>query len=83
MSKIAPAVLQAPRGVAHSCTRGISDMRNNSNRDKNFAQPEKKYYKTLFSRRAREGPVGIQTWDEYVEEMQGIEAALREMGADI
>ncbi len=58
-------------------------MRNNSNRDKNFAQPEKKQFEELFSRRAREGPVGIQTIDEYVEEMQGIEAALREMGAEL
>jgi hypothetical protein len=59
-------------------------MRNNSNRDKNFAQPEKKYFKEFFSRRTREGLlVGIQTWDEYVEEMQGIEATLREMGADL
>ncbi len=58
-------------------------MKNNSNRDKNFAQPEKKYYETLFSRRAGEGPVGIQTFDEYIEEMQGIEAALREMGVQL
>ncbi len=58
-------------------------MRNNSNRDKNFVQPEKKYYETLFSRRAREGPVGIQTTDEFVEEMQGIEAGLRELGVDL
>ncbi len=58
-------------------------MRNDSNRDKNFDEPEREHFEELFSRRASEGPVGIQTWDEYVEEMQGIEAALRELGANL
>ena len=55
-------------------------MRNDSNRDKNFVQPEKKYYRELFSRRSKEGPAGIQTFDEYAQEMREIEAALREFG---
>jgi hypothetical protein len=54
-----------------------------SNGEKDFAQPERKQYEELFSRRSREGPVGIQTRDEYEDEMRGIEAALREMGANL
>ncbi len=58
-------------------------MRDDSKGDKNFVQPEKKYFEELFSRRSKEGPVGIQTIDEYVDEMQGIEAALKEMGVSL
>ena len=58
-------------------------MRNGSNGDKNFVRPEEKYYKELFSRRSEDGPVGIQTFDEYTEEMREIEAALREMEVDL
>ncbi len=58
-------------------------MRNDSNRDKNFVQPEKKDFIELFSRRVKEGPVGIQTPDEYEDEMRGIEAALRELGVNL
>ena len=75
-----PRGVEAPGGAAHSWIGGISNMRNDSNRDKNFVQPEKKYYRELFSRRSKEGPAGIQTIDEYVEEMREIEAALREFG---
>ncbi len=58
-------------------------MRNDSKRNKDFVQPEKKYYKELFSRRSKEGPVGIQTRAEYEDEMRGIEAALKEMGVEL
>jgi hypothetical protein len=58
-------------------------MRNDSNGDNNFLQPEKKYFEELFSRRVKEGPVGIQTPDEYEDEMKGIEAALKEMGVTL
>ncbi len=58
-------------------------MRNESNGDKNFVQPEKKQYEEPFSWRSREGPAGIQTRDEYEDEMKGIEAALREMGVNL
>jgi hypothetical protein len=51
-----------------------------SNREKDFVRPERKQYEELFSRRAREGPAGIQTRTEYEDEMQGIEAALRDFG---
>ncbi len=54
-----------------------------SNGDKNFVQPERKQYEELFSRRSKEGPVGLQTRDEYEDEMKGIEAALREMGVNL
>ncbi len=55
-------------------------MRNDSKRNKDFVQPEKKYFVELFSRRSKEGPAGIQTRAEYEDEMRGIEAALREFG---
>ncbi len=58
-------------------------MRNESNREKDFVQPERKQYEELFSRRSKEGPAGIQTRDEYEDEMKGIEAALREMGVNL
>ncbi len=54
-----------------------------SDGDKNFVQPEKKYFEELFSRRSKEGPAGIQTQTEYEDEMKGIEAALREMGVNL
>ena len=55
-------------------------MRDDGKRNKNFVQPEKKYFEELFSRRTKEGTVGIQTRAEYEDEMRGIEAALREFG---
>lgn len=58
-------------------------MRSDSNRDNNFVQPERRQYEKLFSRRAEEGPAGIQTREEYEDEMRGIEAALREMGVQL
>ncbi len=54
-----------------------------SNGEKDFVQPERKQYEKLFSRRSREGPAGIQTQEEYEDEMRGIEAALREMGVNL
>ena len=55
-------------------------MRDDGKRNKNFVQPERKYFEELFSRRTKEGPAGIQTRAEYEDEMRGIEAALREFG---
>ncbi len=58
-------------------------MRDDSQRNKDFVQPDKKYYEELFSCRAKEGPAGIQTRAEYEDEMRGIEAALKEMGVKL
>jgi hypothetical protein len=58
-------------------------MRNNSQANKDFVQPERNDFKELFSRRVSEGPVRFQTFEEYTEEMRGIEGALRELGEEL
>lgn len=57
-------------------------MTNNSQDNKDFVQPERNEYEKLFSRRASEGCLRFQNFEDYAEEMQGIEGALRELGED-
>ncbi len=72
MSKIAPAVQQTPRGVAHSYCGGISDMTTVEQIIKAFRKAriegEQKFSQ------------GKITWDEFADEMRNFEAKLRSMG---
>ncbi len=72
MSKIAPAVLQTPRGVARSCFGGISNM-------ETIKDVQKAFHEAVIAgeNKLSQGKI---TWDEFVAEMLGFEAKLRSMG---
>ncbi len=65
-------MLEAPRGVAHSCDGGISDMETIEDIQKAFHEAVIKGEKLLSQ--------GKITWDDYAFVMLGFEAKLQNMG---
>ena len=64
--------IAVPRGVAHSCDGGISDM-------ETIKDVQKAFHKAVIEgeKKLSQGEI---TWDQYVFVMLGFEAKLRSMG---
>ena len=67
--------VEAPRGVAHSCLGGISNM-------ETIKDVQKAFHKAVIAgeKKLSRGEI---TWDEYVFVMLGFEARLRSMGVQL
>ncbi|HWQ95991.1 MAG TPA: hypothetical protein VN368_01335 [Candidatus Methylomirabilis sp.] len=93
MSRIAPAVMQTPRGAARSCLGGISSMENNPQGIKSISSPRMtriEELKKLLSQKAANVPkydpftvAGNQAWEEWAEECREIERQLEAEGVEL